>query len=140
MDNISGKNTVTYEKRIFAFIDILGFAELVEESERDASKILNIYQLLERTKSMANLPVGHKFQTLKVDLAKFRSHTFSDTVTMSCPFESFDYFNAIIGWVEGFQYLMLTEEATSVRGAIVYGNVLDDESKSIVFGPAMVAA
>jgi len=140
MDSIGGKNTVTYEKRIFAFIDILGFAELVEESERDASKILNIYQLLERTKSMANLPVGHKFQTLKVDLVKFRSHTFSDTVTMSCPFDSFDYFNAIIGWVEGFQYLMLTEEATSVRGAIVYGNVLDDESKSIVFGPAMVAA
>jgi hypothetical protein len=140
MDSIGEKNKVSYEKRIFAFIDILGFAELVEESERDTSKILRIYQLLERTKSMANLPVGHKFRTLKVDLVKFRSHTFSDTVTMSCPFESFDYFNAIVGWVEGFQYLMLTEEATFVRGAIVYGNVLDDESNSMVFGPAMVAA
>jgi hypothetical protein len=140
MGSIADTNTLSYEKRIFAFIDILGFAELVIESERDPAKILRIYRLLERTKSMARLPVGHKFQTLKVDLVKFRSHTFSDTVTMSCPFESFDYFNAIIGWVEGFQYLMVTQEATFVRGAIVYSNVLDDENESMVFGPALVAA
>lgn len=140
MDGLGDKNTVSYEKRIFAFVDILGFADLVEESERDTTKILRIYQLLDRTKSMAHLPVGHKFETLKVDLAKFRSHTFSDTVTMSCPFESFDYFNAIIAWVMRYQYLMWAEEGTFVRGAIVYGKVFDDESSSMVFGPAMVAA
>jgi hypothetical protein len=140
MDSIGEENKISYEKRIFAFIDIMGFTKIVEESEGDTSKILRIYKLLERTKSMANLPVGYKFQTLKVDLVKFRKHAFSDTITMSCPFESFDYFNAIIAWVEIFQYLMLTEEAIFVRGAIVYGNLLDDESKSIIFGPALVAA
>ena len=140
MGGLGDKSAVGYEKRIFAFVDILGFADLVEESERDTTKILRIYQLLDRAKSMAHLPVSHIFQTLKVDLAKFRSHTFSDTVTMSCPFESFDYFNAIIAWVMRYQYLMWAEEGTFLRGAIVYGKIFDDESSSMVFGPAMVAA
>jgi hypothetical protein len=139
VDSPSNKNAVSYEKRIFAFVDILGFADLVKESENDTTKILRIYQLLDRTKLMAQLPVDHKLKTLKVDLAKFRSHTFSDTVTMSCPYESFDYFNAIVAWVIAYQYFMAVEEGAFVRGAIVYGSVYD-ESKSIVFGPAMINA
>ncbi|MFC1903117.1 hypothetical protein ACFLX4_03515 [Chloroflexota bacterium] len=134
------KNTVGYEKRIFAFVDILGFADLVEESERDTAKILRIYQLLDRTKSMAHIPIGHKFETLKVDLAKFRSHTFSDTFTMSCPYESFDYFNAIIAWIMRYQYFMWAEEGTFLRGAVVYDKIFDEENSPMVFGPAMVAA
>ena len=140
MDGLGNKNTINYDERIFAFVDILGFADLVEASERDTSQIIRIYKLLECTKSMAQLPVGHKFNYLQVDLAKFRSHTFSDTVTMSCPYESFDYFNAIIAWVMRYQYFMWAEEGTFLRGAIVYGKIFDEEDSPMVFGPAMVAA
>lgn len=139
MDNFEEKK-VNYEKRIFVFIDILGFSNLVKESEVDNSKILRIYKILERTKSMANLPIGYKFHTLNIDLTKFQHHAFSDTITMSCPYESFHYFSAIIGWVEGFQYSMLIEESTFIRGAIVYGSLIDDASKSVIFGPALVSA
>jgi len=140
MDGLSNRNTIKYDERIFAFIDILGFADLVEASERDPSQIIGIYKLLERAKSMAQLPVGHKFNYLQVDLSKFRSHTFSDTITMSCPYESFDYFNAIIAWVMRYQYFMWAEEGAFLRGAIVYGKIFDEEDSSMVFGPAMVAA
>jgi hypothetical protein len=139
MDNFEEKK-LNYEKRIFVFIDILGFSQLVKESEFDNSKILRIYKLLESTKILATLPIGYKFQVLKVDLTKFRHHAFSDTIIMSCPCESYEYINAIIGWAENFQYFMLTEESTFVRGAIVYGNLIDDDNKSIMFGPALLAA
>lgn len=140
MDGTGNKITVNYEHRIFAFVDILGFADLVEESDRDTSKIVRIYKLLERTKSMAQLPIGHKFNYLQVDLAKFRSHIFSDSITMSCPYESFDYFNVIIAWVIRYQYFMWAEEGYFLRGAIVYGRIFDDESSPMLFGPAMVTA
>ena len=97
----------------------------MERSERDTSKILSIYQLLERTKSMATMPIGHKFQTLEVDLVKFRSHAFSDTVTISCPFESFDYFNDIIGprgkrWGKTGVYQSLTNNEV-YKGTLIWG-------------------
>ncbi|MBA7596266.1 hypothetical protein ES703_03236 [subsurface metagenome] len=140
MNDLENRNSIGYEKRIFAFIDILGFGDLVEESEHDPTKILRIYQLLNRTRETAHLPVSHQFQTLQVDLKRFRSHTFSDTVTMSCPYESFDYFNAMVAWVMQYQYLMWAEEGVFIRGSIVYGDVFDNENSTIVFSPAMISA
>ena len=140
MTGLAGRNVVRYERRVFAFIDILGFEELIAESEHDTTGILRVYQLLDRAKSMAQLPVSYKFEYLHVDLAKFRSHTFSDTITMSCPYESFYYLNAIIAWVMWYQYFMWAEEGVFLRGAIVHGNIFDEEESPIVFGPAMVTA
>lgn len=140
MIGLTGKNAVRYEKRIFAFVDILGFADLVEDSEHDTTKILRIYRLLDLAKSMTQLPASYKFEHLQVELAKFRSHIFSDTIIMSCPYESFDYFNTIIAWVMWYQYFMWAEEGTFLRGAIVHGNIFDEENSPIIFGPAMVAA
>jgi len=140
MTGLAGRSVVRYERRFFVFIDVLGFAELIEESERDTTKILRIYQLLDRAKSMTQLPVSHNFEHLRVDLTKFRSNTFSDTITMSCPSESFDYLNAIVTWVTWYQYFMWAEEGVFVRGAIVHGDIYDEERSSIVFGPAMVTA
>jgi len=81
MIGLTDKNAVRYEKRIFAFVDLLGFAELVEDSEHDTTKILRIYRLLDRAKLMAQLPVSYEFEYLQVELAKFRSHIFSEAET-----------------------------------------------------------
>jgi hypothetical protein len=140
MISFTNKNAVRYEKRIFAFVDILGFADLVEDSEHDTTKILRIYRLLDLAKSMTQLPVNYKFEYLQVELAKFRSHIFSDTITMSCPYESFDYFNAMIAWIMWYQYFMWAEEGIFLRGSIVHGNIFDEENSPIIFGSAMVAA
>jgi len=37
---------VKYENRLVAFIDILGFKEIVKQSERDPSKIKLLYSVL----------------------------------------------------------------------------------------------
>jgi hypothetical protein len=128
----------SYNKMVFAFLDLLGFSSLVTQSERDPAVISRIHRLLERAKAMATIPRGQKFRVLKVDTAKFRSHVFSDSVTMSYPYDSFDSFNAIIAWTEAVQYLFLTDEGLPVRGGIAFGDVYDEGA--IVFGPAMVAA
>ena len=39
-------NSVKYEKRIVAFIDILGFKQIIKESEKNKSKIDLIYSVL----------------------------------------------------------------------------------------------
>lgn len=41
---------LTYEKRLIAFIDILGFKEIIKQSEKDLSKIELIYSVLEYLK------------------------------------------------------------------------------------------
>jgi len=46
MNGLGNKSAGSYEERIFAFVDILGFADLVEESERDTSKIIRIESVL----------------------------------------------------------------------------------------------
>ena len=52
MTEITSKKDITYQKRIFAFIDILGFAYLIEESKEDPTRIIDIYNLLEDAKKM----------------------------------------------------------------------------------------
>lgn len=41
---------IKYEKRLVAFIDILGFKEIVKQSEKDISKIELIYSVLDYLK------------------------------------------------------------------------------------------
>ena len=42
---------VKYEERIVAFIDILGFKEIIKQSEKDSSKVELIYSVLEFLKN-----------------------------------------------------------------------------------------
>ena len=43
-------STLTYERRLIAFIDILGFKDIVKQSEIDSTKIELIYSVLEYLK------------------------------------------------------------------------------------------
>ncbi|MFA5196360.1 MAG: hypothetical protein WC401_11235, partial [Bacteroidales bacterium] len=43
-------STLTYERRLIAFIDILGFKDIVKQSETDSTKIELIYSVLEYLK------------------------------------------------------------------------------------------
>jgi hypothetical protein len=140
MNRTISYGTINYEKKIFAFIDILGFSYLIEQSKKNAAKIISIYNLLEDAKALVNLPIGHKFKHLDVDLAKYSTHFFSDSITISCPFESFDYFNYVVGWLWNYQELIWTKHRMFLRGAIAYGDVYDHADNPLVFGPAMITA
>src|SRR5690606_26407402 len=44
--------TIEYENRVIAFIDILGFKEIIKQSEQDTSKIELVYSVLEHLKAL----------------------------------------------------------------------------------------
>jgi hypothetical protein len=135
---MQNQQSIRYEKRLIAFLDILGFGEIIKKSANNAGIVATIHKLLHDAANHANLPRDYKFKHLKIDINKYVTWNFSDTVTISCPFESFDYLNFIVGWVEIFQHLMWERHNAFLRGCIVYGKLYD--SKKLIFGPALIKA
>lgn len=131
---------IEYEEKLFCFVDIIGFRDLIEESKDSPQRIMQIYKALEHAKKMATLPRKHQFHYLDVDISRCHSHAFSDTVTMSCPFDSFGYLNFIIAWSMTFQRLMWHEKHVFVKGGIALGDVYDRKNNGVVFGPGMISA
>jgi len=129
---------IVYEKKLFTFIDILGFECLVNSSKDDPNKIWEIYDLLKTTREMAQRFTRQKLNILQVDLTQYAYHMFSDIITMSCPYKSHDDLVALAAWAMIYQYKMLAERGIFLRGAMVYGDVY--EEKDIVFGPAIISA
>jgi len=127
-----------YDKRLIAFLDILGFGKIIKKSANNAKNVAKIHDLLHDAAKHASLPRDYSFKHLKIDINKYVTRNFSDTVTISCPFESFDYLNFMVGWVEIFQHLMWERHSAFLRGAIVYGKLYD--SKDMIFGPALIRA
>jgi hypothetical protein len=135
---MQNQQSIRYEERLIAFLDILGFGEIIRKSANNAGAVATIHKLLHDAANHASLPRDYKFKHLKIDINKYITWNFSDTVTISCPFESFDYLNFIVGWVEIFQHLMWERHSAFLRGSIVYGKLYD--SKEMIFGPALVKA
>lgn len=136
MSSDNAQKTV-YEKKLFTFIDILGFECLVNSSKDDPNKIWEIYDLLKTTREMAQGFARQKLNVLQVDLTQFAYHMFSDIITMSCPYKSHDYLLVMAAWVMIYQYKMWAERGIFLRGAMVYGDIY--EEKDIVFGPAIIS-
>jgi hypothetical protein len=132
------KSMVGYEKKIFAFIDILGFGELIEMSKKQPTMVSEIRGLLNVSKQMAKNIVGRKVMNSKVDLDKFVFHSFSDTVTISCPLESHDYFNIMSATIMSYQYTLWSEKGIFIRGGVAYGDLY--EESDIVFGSVVIDA
>ena len=73
-----------------------------------------------------------------IEAEELRYHTFSDTLTLSCVYKSFESFDFIAFWTMLLQHLMWKKEGKFLRGSIVYGDLYDEGG--IIFGPAMVEA
>jgi hypothetical protein len=121
-----------------AFLDILGFEELVERSRNDANLVSKLAHMLKRSKEVAATTTGAKLSVLKIDPSAYTYRAFSDTVLISGPHVSHDDISFISIWVMYYQYLMWKEENTFIRGAIVYGDIYEDQD--VVFGPAVIDA
>ena len=131
-------NQKKYIQKIFAFLDILGFEELVNESRKNPELINKIANTLRRSKKVAVSTINAKLTVLKVDPTQYRHLTFSDTSVISGPYISHDDIDFLSTWIIIYQYLMWKEERTFIRGAIVYGDIYEDED--VLFGPALIDA
>jgi hypothetical protein len=136
-----GLKTSDYEMRILAFVDILGFRQIVNEAGDDISSVAAIHQMLVKARDEIALPSQSALDNtiLQVEINTFRTHHFSDLLTISCPLNSFDYFNVLCAWIESLQVRIWTDYKVPIRGSIVYGKLIDDD-KNIIFGPALIEA
>lgn len=115
-------NTV-YEKRIVAFVDILGFKTIIEDSINDISlrqKVLEVTKIIhsKRTGNIEDIQVT----------------TFSDSAVISYPL---NMRNALFYTIIDIIHLQLElgHKGIMLRGGIAIGDLYHNED--IVFGPAM---
>ncbi len=125
---------MTYEKRIVAFIDILGFKSLINETEKsdNQNEIKNItdafdliYKVLDKHYS-------------KDQIKEIKYSTFSDCIVFSFPsFQTDALFFACLPLI-WLQADLVSNHNIFLRGAITIGDIYHDANK--VFCPAMVEA
>lgn len=128
----------TYSKKLFAFLDILGFGRMVDESRRNPELISKIAEMLSRSEQIARSALTAKLTVLRVDLNNYVHRSFSDTSVICGPYDSHHDFSFISTWIMMYQYLMWKEGRVFIRGAVVYGDSYSDEN--IIFGPALIDA
>lgn len=121
---------MAYEERYVAFIDLLGFANIVRQTETDSAP--NRYDAL--VKSLTG--IGSRIDA-DVDIGdNFRFQTFSDSIVMSSNVESMGLLHILDATSRLF--ISLLTEGLLMRGAIAKGKLHHDEE--IMFGPAFLRA
>ncbi len=145
-------NSQQYHERILAFVDILGFKELIRSSENDTTKLNAILNALSFLKSLEmpknwtseDLEIEECVQYKGIDRFKLqdsiRCTTFSDSIAVSVNVQenvneavSFLIVNlALVGYV-------LLQEGILLRGGITIGKLLHTDD-GVVMGQGLIDA
>ena len=125
---------IQYEQRIVAFIDILGFKAIIDETElpNNQDKINNIKEAFDL---IGDLLKQH-YHPDQIQQVKYS--TFSDCIVFSFPVRQTNnlFFSLIpLIWL---QAILVWQHNILLRGALTIGEIYHDEN--MVFGPAMVEA
>lgn len=123
---MNNSNSLAYEERVLAFIDVLGFAKLVEVSENDALARTRVQQIVEVDR------LFERFMKLMFPLVD--AAFFSDSFVLSAPVENTIYLIREAGYL--CRHLLMSGFVS--RGAIVAGS-LHHKDRTIV-GPAFLKA
>jgi len=143
---------IKYEERLVAFIDILGFKELVKKSENDTSKIVLINNALNYLKNweipqnwgLKYIEIEEDAQKRGVDSFDIRNKTnstsFSDSIVVSVKVnnnvnEMATTLIANLAYIGAF----LLEEGILFRGGLTIGNLVHNENGT-VFGQGLIDA
>jgi hypothetical protein len=123
---------IKYEQRIIAFIDILGFKELVNKSKNDETILQIIYESLDRM-HVIKMAVDSD----KDELTKPKVSIFSDNIVISSLAGSKE---SILGVFWNCMYLQISLLVRGVylRGGISSGELYHDNN--FVVGPALIKA
>jgi hypothetical protein len=120
-----------YDERNVAFIDILGFKEMVNISPQDLSQFHAIFDALQVMKSMKGFVEGAN-SSLKPQVSLF-----SDNIVISYLENNEDsMYNLILDCI--FLYISLLIHGIFVRGGISKGQLYHDDK--FVVGPALIRA
>ena len=122
------KTITGYEHRIIAFVDILGFRNLVDESVEDNYTYLRIHNALVNFRKLKK-EKEDEFYDKDVKVT-----TFSDSLVISYPL---DFVGGLFHILYDLTYLQLQllQEGVFVRGGITIGKLRHVQNE--IFGPAM---
>lgn len=125
-----------YSKYYVAFLDILGFKNLVNSPKTSCKDILNIYKYLEQYKDMFFMFLKNEFEDMK---SRIKVKIMSDSI---CVYIEANFPHALyelVTFCTAFQYnLLLIDPCIFVRGGITYGDMYVKDSA--IFGPALTEA
>ncbi len=141
-----------YENRLIAFIDILGFKEIVRSSENDDSKIEFLYSVLNYLKNWEK-PESWSLQLVEIEedaqmrgvenfdiRDKTNSTSFSDSIVVSVKVES-NVNETASTLIANLAYIgaILFEQGILFRGGLTIGNLIHNENGT-VFGQGLIEA
>jgi len=142
-----------YEKRIIAFIDILGFSELIKESEKNPATLEKIYEVIDYFKNWEK-PESWNLKTIEIEedaqkkgLANFDLSNkstctcFSDSIIVSIKISDGDI-NAILSTlIANISYIgsYIIQKGILFRGAITIGNIIHKDN-GIILGQGFIDA
>lgn len=146
------QKSMKYEKRLLAFIDILGFKEIVIQSEKETYKIELLYEVLNYLKTWEiSKSWDLKFVEIEEDAQKkgvsnfdIRGKTnttcFSDSIVVSVKVQD-DINEMASTLIVNLAYIgsVLLEKGILFRGGITVGNIIHHENGT-VFGQALIDA
>jgi len=120
--------STSYEERYVAFIDVLGFADLVARSETSPEIVARLSTTLSALSERARLA---RSEELHIEAASF-----SDTIVLSSPTVP-DALLRLLEIIDELSFELISGNML-FRGAIVRGHLL--HTTEFVFGPALVSA
>ena len=133
----------TYHKALVSYIDLLGFAELINDSLTDPLEVAKIAGLLTTMKEELSAG-GRIHRDAKERVVKiFASFNFSDLIVRSTRIPDEAEVSSIVDWelfYLGGKQLDLAMDGVLVRGGMSLGDLFASKENSIVFGPALVDA
>lgn len=122
-----------YENRIVAFIDILGFSEMIRNSEENEDVFITVHKALEEIR---NINRNLQSETREKSLGR-QEALFSDNIVISYSTNSPEAEFELI-YDAMFLQLCLLYEGVLVRGGITTGKLF--HNSNMIFGPALVRA
>ncbi len=135
MNNISQTNWKTSDERFVAFLDILGFKDMIMRFEHDhIYKTLNSLSSLRNTIEQWGAPADDISSESLIYTASF-----SDSIIIFSKNNDFDTFKIFTSNV-AYLFSKAIESGIALKGAIAYGQISINKSNQIYFGQPIIDA
>lgn len=144
---------MNYENRIVAFIDILGFKELVRKSESNLDIIETLNNILQYLKTWER-PIQWSLDFVEIESSTQRKGvekfdlknrtnvtTFSDSIVVSVKIDEDNINEMLSSLIANLSYMgsELMKKGILIRGAITIGKLIHNDNGT-VFGTALIEA
>lgn len=136
-ENLKRTNWINTDKRFVAFLDILGFKDMVMRSSH--SEIYEKLNEISKAKQwLEEMPNSNNLKT-KIGNGEIYTVSFSDSIVIfskNDDIENFRFFIVSVMWF----FRKAIENKTPMKGGIAHGEISLNKSKQIYFGQAIIDA